>query len=214
MDMHVDTLRTEVVVPDADPARWDRHAEAHHRLANSLLLATVMLRDESRHVTDSASARVALDAASLRLMAMSRLHWQLSRTRPEDSIDLAAFLEPIRGDVADSLGASILLRVVRKEVPVETATQIAVILNELATNAVKHRGAAADVTVAVDIVHDGGGLRVMVEDDGPGLPHGFDIAAAQGLGMRIVGVAVERMGGTIRTVTSVGAAFEITLPAA
>lgn len=192
----------------------ERVLEANYRLVNGLQLATAMLRHEGRTLTDAASARVALEGAALRLMAMARLHARLCRSGPEADVELGRFLKPIREEIEASVGVAILLRACDVAVPVETATEIAVLLSELATNAAKHGCVAgAGATVAVDIVRNGHQtLRIMIEDDGPGLPDGFEMASGKGLGRGIVAQTVERLGGSIRVVPSVGAAFEIDIP--
>ena len=188
--------------------------EMHHRLANSLLLTSAMLRDESRGAVDPASARAALAAGAARLVAMARLHRQLSRLRPEAEVELIPFLTPICEDIQESVGLAILLHACNAQVPVGVATQIAIMLSELATNTAKH-GHGTGLTVAVEIVRGaGGGLRILVEDDGPGLPDGFDPARGTGLGMQIIRSALDELHGTIRTLPSDGAAFAIDLPGA
>lgn len=191
-----------------------RQAEADHRLANSLQLATVMLRQESRRLTDLETARSALEAASLRLMAMSRLHRHLSGAASDGAVDLGALLDPIRRDIEESIGVTVDLRASDMAVPAATATQIGIVMNELAMNAVKHAVTNTDkVMLSVEAVRNGHeSLRITLSDNGSGLPDGFRIGESSGLGMRIITSSVENLGGTIRTISGAGATFEIDLP--
>ena len=76
--------------------------------------------------------------------------------------------------------------------PAEVATVLAMVLTELVQNAVEHAypdGAAGGIEVRAERTDDG--LRVLVLDDGAGLPDGFDLAASPRLGLRIVRTLVD-----------------------
>jgi len=66
------------------------------------------------------------------------------------------------------------------------------VLNELLQNAVDHAfpsdgdEARAPGHVRVDLANDGHELVIRVIDDGIGLPEGFSVATAKGLGLSIV----------------------------
>lgn len=104
----------------------------------------------------------------------------------------------------------------------------------LASNAIKHTGEAADIVVDLDVVEDNGRrlCRVFVEDDGPGIPDDFkgkvfnrllkgtDKAKGMGLGLYLVKSLVESYGGRVWVEDRVfgdhtlGARFVVLLPAA
>ena len=79
----------------------------------------------------------------------------------------------------------------------EAATALAMVLTELVQNAVEHgqpgvTGRSCRRAAAV------GRLRVTVDDDGAGLPEGFDLDASSSLGLTIVGTLVEsELGGRL-----------------
>lgn len=90
----------------------------------------------------------------------------------------------------------------------------------LVDNALKH-GAGAPVRVTGELVGDR--VRVVVHDDGPGIPSGerdgvFALgqqgsggAAGHGVGLHVVRTLVERMGGTIHLADGPGATFVVDL---
>ena len=88
-------------------------------------------------------------------------------------------------------------------VPGETATPLAVVLNELLQNAVDHAyprvgDEPIEGTVHVHLEREDSLLEVIVTDDGVGLPVGFDLTKSPGLGTSIVHALVTgELAGTI-----------------
>ena len=99
--------------------------------------------------------------------------------------------------------------------PAQVATPLAMVLTELVQNAVEHGLGAGggvitvDAAVTVDTERAGRGraadaepptrLRVVVGDDGGGLPAGFDLEASPRLGLQIVRtLVVGELGGSIQ----------------
>lgn len=196
---------------------FSQQKEIDHRIANSLQLAATMLRFEGQRITDVVSAHAALESASLRLLAVARTHRLLGRTAPDSLVDLAAFMRPFCEDVAQSIGAIVEVRAEAIRLRADVATQLCIIVNELAMNAVKygHQTGAAPV-LTLDALPDGQGwLCVTLRDDGPGLPDDFLLEReGGGLGMLVLTATVEKLKGSIRAVRGHGdgACFEIRLP--
>jgi two-component sensor histidine kinase len=66
------------------------------------------------------------------------------------------------------------------------ATSLALILNELLSNAVKHGLAERrSGSISIDFTTDARGVTIAVKDDGVGLPPGFDMQASAHLGLQI-----------------------------
>ncbi len=92
---------------------------------------------------------------------------------------------------------------------------IALVVSELLTNAVKHAFAELGGTLRLCVERDGTELRIRMEDDGPGLPSDFDLAAAHGVGMRVVTALLRQLGGGIEAGprhSGTGAAFLLSVP--
>jgi two-component sensor histidine kinase len=76
--------------------------------------------------------------------------------------------------------------------PAEVATPASVVLNELLQNAIDHAYPpevdlhARPGSVSIHLDNDGERLRATVVDDGVGIPEGFALADAKGLGLSIV----------------------------
>jgi two-component sensor histidine kinase len=83
--------------------------------------------------------------------------------------------------------------------PVDVAIPCALIVNEVVSNALKHafpadRHGRIEVALERD---ETGFVRLVVGDDGIGLPAGLNFGSAKTLGLRLVGMLVAQLGGTI-----------------
>ena len=91
------------------------------------------------------------------------------------------------------------VRVVRRgdfgTLAAEVATPLAMILTELVQNAVEHAGATV---IEVRVERDEARLSLVVQDDGTGLPEGFDLDRSTRLGLQIVRtLVVSELGGSL-----------------
>jgi two-component sensor histidine kinase len=183
--------------------------EIHHRVKNNLQTVAALLRLQARRI-GSPEARAALEEAVRRVGSIAIVHETLS----QEVLDEVAFDE-----IADRLGALVTdvgagpdghgeRPVVRRVgtfglLANETATALAMVLTELLQNAVEH-GYPATITgtntgtITVEVERLAGRLRVTVDDDGTGLPEGFDPETSVNLGLSIVRTLVEsELGGQL-----------------
>jgi two-component sensor histidine kinase len=175
--------------------------EIHHRVKNNLQTVAALLRLQARRI-GAGDARDALEEAVRRVGTIAIVHETLSTAADEQ----VAF-----DDVADRLGRMVAevsatgerVRVVRTGsfgvLPAEVATALAMVLTEVLQNAVEH-GYEQDASgrIEVGVTRLVGRMEVGVEDDGRGLPPGFDLDAASSLGLSIVRTLVEsELGGQL-----------------
>jgi two-component sensor histidine kinase len=163
--------------------------EISHRVKNSLQIVSAMLHLQANTVDDDA-VKAHLAEASGRVSAIGRAYERLSYDADVENIDLGPYLQAVCAD-AMSGGPHCKLQFSAApgiELDPDRAISLALIVNELVTNAVKHglsgRG-DGQISVRLDR-HDDDTARISVRDDGVGLPAGFDLNESRGLGTRIV----------------------------
>ncbi|MDH4170889.1 MAG: histidine kinase N-terminal domain-containing protein [Acidimicrobiia bacterium] len=183
--------------------------EIHHRVKNNLQTISSLLRIQSRRM-ESSEAKDALEQSVRRIGSMALVHETLAQdpTDGDGTGDEVRFLDVVRPIVRlveeglSSPEKPIHFRVTGDVgvVSSEVAMPLSVVITELLQNAVDHafgRGKRSG-TVQVDLVSVATGVRVVVTDDGVGLPADFDIAGEVGLGLTIVQTfVVNEMGGSI-----------------
>lgn len=170
-------------------------SESDHRLLNGLQLVVSMLALQSRA---AAAPEVAaqLSIAASRVATIERVHRRLHYNDGTNTVMMKKYLQDFCADFSSmtSSDAGKNLQVVGSEMEVPTATAIPLgfIANELVTNAVKY--GSGPVIVGLSFSPDGRHM-LTVSNDGDALPSGYDPAASKGLGMKIVGALVKKIGG-------------------
>jgi two-component sensor histidine kinase len=179
--------------------------EIHHRVKNNLQTISSLLRLQARRLS-SPEAKAALEESVRRIRSIALVHETLSHEAGDD-VPFLEIVRPLVRMVEEGLigpDHPVRFKVTGDggNLPATVATSMAVVLNELLQNVVDHAYPAelgsVDGNVVLDLDNDGRTLRLTVTDDGTGVPPGFSIAVATGLGLSIVRTLVTTdLAGTI-----------------
>ncbi len=174
--------------------------EIHHRVKNNLQTVAALLRLQARRL-GTTDGREALEEAMRRVGTIAIVHETLS-TAFDERVDF--------DDVADRVLAMVAevsipeTRVVPHRtgsfgmLDAERAAPLAMVITEVAQNAVQHGVGRSGGRVEVIADKRVGRLRVVIEDDGQGLPVDFDPEVSGRLGLQIVRTLVEgELGGQL-----------------
>lgn len=175
--------------------------EIHHRVKNNLQTVAALLRLQARRL-EAPSARAALEEAVRRVGSIAMVHETLSQSDDEtvDFDDVAERLVAMVAEVSAADGHVARRRTgVFGKLPADVATPLSLVLAELLQNAVEHGLGGRSGEVSLTAERTDGWLRVVVSDDGAGLPVGFDVEASSSLGLQIVRtLVVAELGGGLR----------------
>jgi two-component sensor histidine kinase len=179
--------------------------EANHRIANSLALIVSLIRFQARKLPREPlpSAREVHDLLqdlSLRVDAVARLHWALTRDNEYVTVDLRTYLHEIADAAIGSLPLekqTEILVDLEPECPIAApqATAVGLIIGEALTNALKYShptGVPGKIGIASQR-NTGCGLIIEVTDDGVGLPEGFDPYTTKSTGMALMRDLAEQL---------------------
>jgi two-component sensor histidine kinase len=180
--------------------------EIHHRVKNNLQTISSLLQLQARR-TGSDDAKAAIAESVRRIQSIALVHETLSREAGED-VAFSEILRPLVQMVAETVSSPD--RYIDFEVegeagtlPAQIATPMAVVLTELLQNTADHAFPTDRVRdqpdqVKVGLEQHDDGVVVRVTDNGVGVPEGFSVATAKGLGLSIVRALVTSdLGGTI-----------------
>lgn len=175
--------------------------EVDHRVKNSLGLVTSLLSLQARRSRDP-DVVTALEVVRDRIGAIAKVHDLLHSSQRTDVVELGTFLRMLTDALASQArpGMSVHLSCASIVLPAREAVNAGLIVNELVTNALKHAyvpEGPAKGSVNVTVTNYGGRLRIVVADNGEGLPEGFDPATCPGLGMRLCLSLADQLGGKL-----------------
>jgi two-component sensor histidine kinase len=194
--------------------------EVNHRVANSLQLASSILRMQAHQEAD-AHTRDQLEKAGLRISSIQHVHGRLYRSGDMRTIEFSQYLRDLCNDLSDSVmqeeaGHRVKLETDCERIRIGTdiASKLGLVVNEFVTNAVKHgTGSDGDTKIRVSGHARDNIFVLQVADNGAGLPADFDIARIKGLGMRLVRFVAGSLGGEAGAENAeTGAVFFVTIP--
>jgi two-component sensor histidine kinase len=201
-------------------AALDRHQvllkEISHRVKNSLQIVSSMLHLQASTADDEGITAQLADASS-RVSAVGRAYERLAYDGDVENIDLRTYLQAV---CADAMNASCNCKLHFDGADgiwlyADRAISLALIVNELVTNAVKHafpNDHEGHIFVRL-VRQDANTALVSVRDDGIGLPPDFDLSLSKGLGMRIVAALAKQLGADISRPSQVeGNEFVVSVP--
>jgi two-component sensor histidine kinase len=151
--------------------------ELQHRVKNNLQMITALIRIEARGLSDRSTGE-GFDRLAGRIEALGLLYRALGATPGEGVVDLGIYLSEIASAVmrAHAMeGIHLNLQVDTWLASLNVAMPTGLVVNELLTNTLKHAFKGRDGgTITLRSTTDAaGGCRVLVADDGVGLPEGY-----------------------------------------
>ncbi|MGH3355637.1 MAG: histidine kinase N-terminal domain-containing protein [Nocardioidaceae bacterium] len=190
--------------------------EIHHRVKNNLQTVAALLRLQARRI-GIPEGRAALEEAVRRVGSIAIVHDTLSQTIDE-SVDFDEVADRLMAMVVDVSSPDRVVQTRRRggfgTLGGEVAMPLAMVLTELLQNAVEHGFRGRPGTLTLHARRRGQRLEIDVDDDGVGLPPGFDPTDGT-LGLSIVTTLVEaELGGQLSHGSSpdAGARFSVCLP--
>jgi PAS domain S-box-containing protein len=191
--------------------------EIHHRVKNNLQIIASLLSLQSDQLKDPDDL-VLFEDTQHRVKSMALIHESLYRTGDLARFNFARYIDSLCTDLLQSYGngaSHIRLHTELDELTfdVDTAVPCGLILNEILTNALKYAfpdGHPGDIVIGLRA--DAGQVTLSVRDTGVGLPADLDFRHTESLGLQLVSMLTEQLGGTIKLSRDRGTAFTITFP--
>ncbi|WP_459745910.1 sensor histidine kinase [Pseudomonas sp. 3A(2025)] len=162
--------------------------EVNHRTKNNLQLIVGLIQLQTRQMTDH-QARTALTDTSRRIMSIAAVHEKLYQSEEVGAVDAASYLSQVIAGInaTASRHARFELDLESVILPMDSAIPLALLVNELLTNALKYAcPPPSEGAVWVTLKAQSDGVVLTVADQGQGMPPGFDYRKSKSLGMKII----------------------------
>ena len=190
--------------------------EAHHRVKNNLQVISSLLSLQAEVMRDE-KMLVMFQETQQRIKSMALIHEKLYQSQNLMRIDFADYVRSLATMLPQvyRVNQDIGLEIEAEDVALnlETSIPCGLIINELVSNALKHAfppGApSGEVRLALRPAPDGR-FALTVSDNGVGLPADLDFRHTETLGLQLVNLLVEQLGGTIELHREGGTTFEVT----
>ncbi|MEI6435865.1 MAG: histidine kinase dimerization/phosphoacceptor domain -containing protein [Bacteroidota bacterium] len=190
--------------------------EIHHRVKNNLAIVVSLLNLQLRNNTDPELNRIIKDV-EMRIRSMALIHEHLYRSENLDRIPLSAYLHSLATIVTGTFSGhriNLVIDLEPTDVTIETALPIGLITNELLTNAFKYAfPRRQDGEIYIQLTEETDEVnKLIIKDNGIGLPANFSFESDKSLGMFIVRLLVEQIDGKIEILQQNGTEFIIRFP--
>ncbi|MFP4483973.1 MAG: histidine kinase dimerization/phosphoacceptor domain -containing protein [Spirochaetaceae bacterium] len=188
--------------------------ELNHRVANNLAMLSALVDLKLLETTDGEDLR----EIQQHIAAIRRIHERLGRCTAHMDVELSEYLRDLVHSFFATFGAG-KISIQEAMEPVTVSSSVALLLglivNEIATNAVKHGVAAGDSGTFVVELHQEPAedrCRLVLANHGPPFPDDIDPATTQSGGLQLVWALVQQLEGTIELTKRPHPAFTIRVP--
>jgi PAS domain S-box-containing protein len=179
-------------------------SELNHRIKNNMQMLHALL-SAGRREAKSEEARAALDDAAARVASMAAAQTALYQSDNLSRFESGSFLDSVCESAGGAIpdGVEIVRHSTAGDLGNDVAVPLALILNELITNAAKYGVPGGEGSIRVALSDENGLFTLKVEDDGPGFDPCEISRRSSGLGL--VAGLVRQIGGSFAVEPGAGA---------
>ncbi|MCD6068865.1 MAG: signal transduction histidine kinase [Bacteroidetes bacterium] len=185
--------------------------EVHHRVKNNLQIISSLLRLQSSKQGDEHVQNM-FDDSVKRIQSMALVHELLYKNKNLVSIPIHTYIQNLAEGLSVSYGLSNQISITvhsdAVQLDIDTTIPLGLIINELVTNSIKHAFDEKGGRVDVLFILKDGKHKLIVRDNGKGLPANFATLKETSLGMELVEALSEQIGACYTYSSENGSKFE------
>jgi PAS domain S-box-containing protein len=190
--------------------------EVHHRVKNNLQVISSILNLQSNYVEDENTLTILRESQN-RIKSMSFIHESLYQTNTLSNIDFSEYMINLVKNLVHSYqmydqDINFTYNVKDVELNLDQAIPCGLIVNELVSNALKYafKGTEKPELILGLEELDENTVKILVSDNGIGLPENFKIEESNTLGLQLVQTLVEQVDGELKIENIDGVKYLIT----
>ncbi|HJZ10609.1 MAG TPA: histidine kinase dimerization/phosphoacceptor domain -containing protein, partial [Acidobacteriota bacterium] len=196
--------------------------EVHHRVKNNLQVISSLLSLQAQFVQDKDALEMFKESAN-RIRSIAFIHEKLHQTDQPATVNFKVYVHDLANSLFEFYGLDAKRVALKMDINdvrfhMDRAVPCGLILNELLTNAMKHafpKGRKGNIRIELKEHGDGPGqktrsYRLKVRDNGVGMPKAFHLGKTTSLGMKLIRLLTDQIGGKFKMDRNHGTAFEIT----
>lgn len=188
--------------------------EIHHRVKNNLQIINSLISLQSNFVEDE-KALALFDECRSRVNSMALIHEKMYEAKDLANINVKEYVTDLVENLipAYGLNQNIVLNfnIEVTSFGIDTIVPFGLLINEIVSNSLKYAFDKDGGTIIVRLRENGDSTYLLeIGDDGKGFPDGFKKEESETLGLQLVDVLTEQLGGTYEVLTDEGIIYRIT----
>ncbi len=173
--------------------------EAHHRIKNNFASIVSLLSLQVNSISNPEAISALQDAIG-RVSSMQILYEKLLLTDNYNVTSIKQYLENLIDEIIslfpDNINISLKKQIDDFELDSKRLVPIGIIINELLTNTMKYGFPEKNSGLLhITVVKNNGNVTLSIQDDGIGLPDGFNIKKQKGFGLMLVKILSQQLKG-------------------
>jgi two-component sensor histidine kinase len=189
--------------------------EIHHRVKNNLQMVSSLLNLQ-KNSTEDPHIITLLEENKARIMSLSIIHDHLYRSQNFLTIDFSGYLHSLVTNLIATFSSfygklDLKTDMDRVDLSIDQAIPCGLIVNELLTNSVKYafeQREEGEIQLKVKELNNR--VQIIISDNGVGLPEEIDIQRAETLGLQLVFMLTNQLGGEFQVERKNGTSFMVT----
>ena len=189
--------------------------EVHHRVKNNMQVISSILNLQSSYIDDETALAILRESQD-RIKSMSFVHESLYQSKTLSEVNFSEYIQNIARNLFHSYGRpegglSLDFNLEEIFLNLDTSIPCGLIINEVVSNSLKYAfegRRTGRINIDFSRLSDGR-LKLIIGDDGIGLPANFDIENAESLGLQLVTTLITQIGGELDIVIKEGTKFNI-----
>lgn len=194
--------------------------EIHHRVKNNLAIMSGLF-ELQLDSTENPATEKALRNSQARLQSMALVHDKLYQTSSLNDIQMDQYIpelvESLRNTfIGPNQNVALRFEIDDVRLNIDHAIPCGLLINEIVVNAFKHAfntSSSDNGEITVSMSEANGEVRLVVADNGSGIPEDFEILESTSLGMMLIDTFRDQLSASMDISSKSGTRFSLTFPA-
>lgn len=185
---------------------WEKETllkEIHHRVKNNMQVISSLLNLQAQKIENEKVSQL-FNESRYRVRSMALVHEKLYRSENLSMVNFEDYIADIAKELKrvyeeESGAITVITDISNVFLTVDVAIPCGLIINELLSNSMKHAfvdGMPGEIYIGFNR-EESGKYRLVIRDNGPGLPPDVDFLNSGSLGLKLVNALTEQLQGTL-----------------
>jgi len=191
--------------------------EIHHRVKNNMAVISSLLELQAMNASNGELSDL-LRESQLRIQSMAMVHEKLYQTESFSNLDFDVYIQELVEIIERSVDVptsdiAVAFHLEQINLNITQAIPAALIINEVVVNSFEHgfpNEKVGQVTIVLSKEEDE--AKIVISDNGVGLPQNFVLQEQQSLGMKLIHTLANQLEGEIAVNSKGGVEFILVFP--